>query len=42
MPSDNPINRRKFIGSAGAVAGLAAIPFIKAHGQSKLGRCGED
>lgn len=36
MPKDNPISRRKFIRSAGAVAGLAAIPFIKAHGQSKL------
>ncbi len=34
MPNDHRISRRKFI--RGAAAGLAAIPFIKAHGQSKL------
>jgi NitT/TauT family transport system substrate-binding protein len=36
MANHTPISRRKFISSTGAVAGLAAIPFIKAHGQSKL------
>ena len=36
MPNQKSISRRKFIGTAGAAAGLAAIPFIKAHGQSKL------
>lgn len=36
MPNDQPISRRKFIRSASAAAGLAAIPFISARGQSKL------
>src|SRR3954463_7877476 len=36
MANDKSLSRRRFIGSAGAVAGLSVIPFIKAHGQSKL------
>ena len=36
MPNDKAISRRKFIRGAGAAAGLAAIPFINVHGQSKL------
>jgi len=36
MPNDNSISRRKFICSASAAAGLAAIPFISARGQSRL------
>ena len=36
MPKHTSNSRRKFLRSASAAAGLAAIPFIKAHGQSKL------
>lgn len=36
MRNDNANSRRRFLRSATAAAGLSAIPFIKAHGQSKL------
>jgi NitT/TauT family transport system substrate-binding protein len=36
MANDKSVSRRKFIASAGAAAGLSAIPFIKVHGQGKL------
>ena len=36
MANDKSPSRRKFIVSAGAAAGLSAIPFIKVHGQAKL------
>jgi NitT/TauT family transport system substrate-binding protein len=36
MSEKTPVSRRRFLRSATAVAGLAAVPFISAHGQSKL------
>lgn len=36
MTNNTSISRRKFIGQASAAVGLAAIPYITAHGQSKL------
>ena len=36
MTNQHLISRRRLIRSAGAAAGLASIPFISAHGQSKL------